>query len=296
MNMALTGGRRMVISDFIALMKPRIIVLLLITAYCAMVVAAGKLPSLALTAATLAGLGLSTGGAHAVNMWYDQDIDRVMRRTRNRPVAAGRMRGETALAFGIVTEAVSFGLLGWTVNWMAAAWSLAGFLFYVFVYTIWLKRRTPQNIVIGGAAGAFPPLVGWAAVTGQVSLAALIMFLIIFLWTPPHFWALALYKQEDYRSAGIPMMPVARGPQVTKWQSLGYSVALLGVSLLLYWTHVVTADYLVAAAVLGVAFIGYNLRSLLERAPQLAWAKKTFRFSLVYMALLFTAMVLTIPR
>lgn len=286
------GNRALaVVRDYVALTKPRIIVLLLITGYCAMVVAAGHLPGLGVSLVTMGGLALSTGGAHAVNMWYDRDIDKVMKRTRTRPVATGRMRPANALVFGIVTEVVSFVGLGLLVNWMAAVWSLSGFLFYVFIYTIWLKRRTPQNIVIGGAAGAFPPLVGWAAVTGQVSVAAVLMFLIIFLWTPPHFWALALYKQDDYRRAGIPMMPVVRGERATKVQSLVYSVLLLVSSILLYLTHVVDWVYLAVSIALGVAFIVYNVYLLMEEAPAVTWAKRTFKFSLVYMMVLFMAMV-----
>lgn len=287
-------GLLVTLADYVALMKPRIIVLLVITAYCAMIVAAGRVPGIWVTVWTLLGLSLSTGGAHAVNMWYDRDIDKVMRRTKMRPVASGRMRPETALIFGIVTEVVSFFLMGFFVNWMSAIWSLSGFLFYVFIYTMWLKRRTPQNIVIGGAAGAFPPLVGWAAVTGQVSLAAILMFLIIFLWTPPHFWALALYKQDDYKKAGIPMMPVVRGERTTKIQSLVYSILLLVASLLLYWTHVVNWLYLLIAVILGVTFIGYNIYLMGESAPGVFWAQRTFKFSLIYMAGLFFAMVIGI--
>lgn len=287
-------GRLSIVGDYVALMKPRIIVLLVITAYCAMVVAIGHVPPIGLTVNTLGALALSTGGAHAVNMWYDRDIDRLMRRTQNRPVASGRMRPRTALAFGIIAEGVSLVWLGFAVNGMAALWSLSGFLFYVFVYTMWLKRRTPQNIVIGGAAGAFPPLVGWAAVTGRVSVPALLMFLIIFLWTPPHFWSLALYKQEDYRRAGIPMMPVVRGDRATKRQSLFYSVLLLVTSVLFYATGVVNLIYLVTAIALGLAFIAYNIYLLKESFPEVTWAKRTFRFSLIYMTLLFLAMVVGI--
>ena len=287
---------RRTLADYVVLTKPRIIVLLVITAYCAMVVAGGKVPHVGLTLVTIIGLAMSTGGAHAVNMWYDRDIDQLMERTKRRPVAAGRMDPVNALVFGIVLELVSFIGLGLLANWMAAAASLAGFLFYVFVYTIWLKRRTPQNIVIGGAAGAFPPLVGWAAVTGQVGVAAWLMFLIVFLWTPPHFWSLALYKQDDYKRAGIPMMPVVRGERTTKIQSLLYSVLLLVASLFLYMTHVVNVVYLVAAIVLGVTFIGYNVYCWRERAPEVTWAKRTFKFSLIYMMLIFVAMVVAVPH
>lgn len=282
------------LSDYLALTKPRILLLLLITGGCAMVVARGALPPLAVLLPTLAGLALSCGGANAINMWYDRDIDPIMARTQRRPIPAGRLRPEAALAFGIACQAASLLLLGLMVNWLAAGLSLAGFVYYVFIYTMWLKRRTPQNIVIGGGAGAFPPLVGWAAVTGGVGIAAVLMFLIIFMWTPPHFWSLALYKDEDYRRAGIPMMPVARGWQTTKWQSLLYSVLLLGASLLLYFTGVVGALYLYVALVLGLVFIAYSLVLLREPAPEVKWAKRTFRFSLLYLTALFVVMVVNV--
>ncbi|HVB08837.1 MAG TPA: heme o synthase [Bacillota bacterium] len=289
----LTLGRRL--SDYLALTKPKIIVLLLITGACAMLVAkGGGVPGPRLLLVTLLGLGLSCGGANAMNMWYDRDIDPIMNRTRNRPIPSGRMRPGAALTFGIAAQVASILLLGLLVNWLAAVLSLAGFVYYVFIYTMWLKRRTPQNIVIGGGAGAFPPLVGWAAVTGQVGIAALLMFLIIFMWTPPHFWSLALYKDEDYRRAGIPMMPVVRGWQTTKWQSLAYSVLLLAASMLLYWTGVVGLLYLVAAVVLGAVFIGYSLVLLREPKPEVKWAKRTFRFSLLYLTAIFAVMVLNV--
>ncbi len=280
------------LGDYVALTKPRIVLLLLITGACAMAVAKSGLPAPRLLLLTLLGLGLSCGGANAVNMWYDRDIDPVMVRTQRRPIPAGRIQPRAALAFGIAAQAASLLILGAFVNPLAALLSLTGFVYYVFVYTMWLKRRTPQNIVIGGGAGAFPPLVGWAAVTGGVGVAAILMFLIIFMWTPPHFWSLALYKDEDYRRAGIPMMPVARGWQTTKSQSLAYSVLLLCASVLLYWTGVVGLLYLFAAMVLGMVFIGYSLVLLREPAPEVKWAKRTFRFSLLYLTAIFTVMVL----
>lgn len=276
---------------YVELTKPGIVLWLLITAYCAMVVAHRGVPGIGVTIFTLLGLGLSAGGAHAVNMWYDRDIDRVMRRTRRRPVVTGRVSPGHALTFGIACGLVSFLGMGLMVNWLAAAASLGGYLFYVFVYTIWLKRRSAQNIVIGGAAGAFPPIVGWAGATGHLGIAPGLMFLLIFMWTPPHFWSLALYKQEDYRNAHIPMMPIVRGSQATKVQSLVYAILSLAVSVTLYLTHTVSLVYLVAAIVLGLVFVGYNVRLLRESDGELAWAKKTFRFSLIYIAALFVAMV-----
>lgn len=279
------------IRAYVELTKPGIVLWLLITAFCAMVVAHRGLPPIGVIVFTLLGLGMSAGGAHAVNMWYDRDIDKIMRRTRKRPVVTGRVSPQNALIFGIACGTVSFVGMGVLVNWLAAASSLGGYLFYVFVYTMWLKRRSAQNIVIGGAAGAFPPIVGWAGATGHLGIAPGLMFLLIFMWTPPHFWALALYKQDDYRNAHIPMMPIVRGSHATKVQSLIYAVLSMMVSVTLYLTHTVGRVYLAAAVVLGLAFILYNVRLLREPPTELTWAKKTFRFSLIYIAALFVAMV-----
>jgi protoheme IX farnesyltransferase len=284
------------LGDYAALTKPRIIALLLLTCACAMVVARGGLPDPLRALATLAGLALSSGGANAVNMWYDRDIDAVMERTRWRPLPSGRLAPEAALAFGVACEIAAVALLGFVVNWPAALLAFGGFVYYVFVYTMWLKRRTPQNIVIGGGAGAFPPLVGWAAVTGRLSVAAALLFLIIFLWTPPHFWSLALYKDSDYRRAGVPMMPVVHGWRATKRQALVYAALLLCASLLLYRTHTVGLLYLAAAAVLGVGFLVVTVGLYAEQAPAVTWAKRTFRYSLLYLTVLFGAMVLSVRR
>ncbi len=276
---------------YVELTKPGIVLWLLITGYCAMVVAHHGFPGVGVTIFTMVGLAMSAGGAHAVNMWYDRDIDQIMKRTQKRPIVTGRVSAGNALAYGIALGAVSFIGMGLLVNWLAASASLAGYLFYVFIYTFWLKRRSPQNIVIGGAAGAFPPIVGWAAMTGHVSVAAVLMFMLIFMWTPPHFWSLALYRQEDYRNAHIPMMPLVRGPKSTKVQSLIYTVLLLAVSIALFLTHTVGYIYLGAAILLGLAFILYNIQLLREPSSELVWAKKTFHFSLIYIAALFVAMV-----
>ena len=281
---------------YLALSKPRILVLLLITALCAMVVAQGGVPPLFRTLWALAGLGLSCGSANAVNMWFDRDIDRVMHRTQGRPLPTGALRPGEALAFGIAGQVVAFAVLYLWVGGLAALLSLAGYVYYVGIYTVWLKRRTPQNIVIGGGAGAFPPLVGWAAVTGHLSWAAWLMFLIVFLWTPPHFWALALYRQDDYERAHIPMMPVVRGERATKGQSLVYAVLLVAASVALYATHVVGVVYLVVALGLGVGFVAVNVRLLGERLPDVTWARRAFQFSLAYLTLVFGAMVLDVPR
>lgn len=287
---------RATIKAYSELMKPGILVLLLITGYCAMVVAAGGAPSIGLSLVTMVGLALSTGGAGAINMWYDRDIDAVMRRTQRRPIPSGRVSAKNALIFGIVTQVVSFLLLGLAANWLTAIVSLGGFIYYVFIYTMWLKRSTPQNIVIGGGAGAFPPLVGWAAVTGHIGLPAVIMFLIVFFWTPPHFWALALYKQDDYRKANIPMMPVVKGDRFTKTQSLMYAVVLLGTTVWLYFTGTVGMVYLVVSTLLGLGLIGFCILQFMEQKPKFLWARRTFFYSLAYLGVLFAAMVLDVHR
>ena len=280
--------------DYLSLTKPGIVLWLVITAYCAMVVGYHGVPPIGITVWMVVGLGLSAGGAHAVNMWYDRDIDPLMQRTQDRPVAAGRIPAHHALWVGVAMGVAAVAILGWGINWLTAAAALSGYLFYLFVYTVWLKRRTPQNIVIGGAAGAFPPLVGWAAATGHLGWAPLLMFLVIVLWTPPHFWALALYRQEDYRRAGIPMMPVVRGGAPTKRSMILYAVLLLVASVLLFFTRVVGDLYLVAAMVLGILFVLANVRLLREPDAAVAWAKRTFGFSLIYVVALFGAMVFSI--
>jgi protoheme IX farnesyltransferase len=280
------------LGDYVQLTKPRIVLLLVITAYCAMVVAAHGLPPFFLSLYALLGLALSAGGAHAVNMWYDRDIDALMARTNDRPVPQGKIPAARSLALGIGLMAVSLLLLLVAVNVLTALLALGGFLYYVLVYTVWLKRSTPQNIVIGGGAGAFPPLIGWAAVTGQIGLAAVLMFLIIFLWTPPHFWSLALYRQDDYRRAGVPMMPVARGERATKLQMVAYTALLPAASAALYFTGAVGAAYLAVALALSAGFLAVTLALLRERAPETKLARRAFGFSLLYLTVLFAAMVL----
>lgn len=281
------------LKDYLSLTKPRIIVLLAITAYCAMIVASRRLPPIGVTMNTLLGLSLSVAGAHAINMWFDQDIDGVMNRTRNRPIPAGRMPAKDALTFGICLEALSIGWLLSYVNPEAALYSFLGFLFYVLVYTVWLKRRSPQNIVIGGAAGSFPPLVGWMAVSPHPSLVPWLMFGTIFLWTPPHFWALALYKREDYQRAGIPMLPIVSGEQKTLRQMVIYAALLIPMSLSLYWAWPALGMlYLVLASALGLWFLRATLRLFLHLPA--ARPQTVFFSSLLYMAGIFTAMVMGI--
>jgi protoheme IX farnesyltransferase len=279
-----------VVRDYLVLTKPGVMVLLLVTTLCAMLVAAQGVPSLWTLFWTLVGGALASGGAGAINHYVDRDIDAIMTRTRRRPLPAGRVAPEYALLFGIVLSVLAVYVLTAFVNPVAAVLSLSGNLFYVFVYTIWLKRITPQNIVIGGAAGAVPPLVGWAAVTGQVSVPALLMFLLVFAWTPPHFWALALYKRGDYAAAGVPMLPAVRGEEETRRQILAYTVAMVLASLLFYPLGVLGVPYLVAAMVLGARFLWLVARLYRERSDQLA--KRVFLYSMQYLGLLFAAMVI----
>jgi protoheme IX farnesyltransferase len=283
-------GLRRVVADYVALTKPRVQSLLLLTTVAAMLVAGD--PSLELVLLTCLGGYLSAGGAGAVNHWYDRDIDVRMARTADRPVAAGRVAPGAALAFGCTLSALSFLLLSLTVNVLAASLALAGFLGYVLVYTVWLKRRTPQNIVIGGAAGAIPPLVGWAAVEGSLSGTALYLFAIIFFWTPPHFWALSLLMQGEYAKVGVPMMPVVRGEAETRRQILLYSVLLYAITQLPFCAGGFGGIYLVASLVLGAAFIGGAV-VLYRRADRVS-ALRLYLFSLAYLAALFAAMVVDV--
>jgi protoheme IX farnesyltransferase len=277
--------------DYVTLTKPRIMSLLLLTGLCGMIVGAGGLPPLWLVATTMLGLALACGGASALNHVLDADIDRLMgKRTRSRPVAAGRISASYALEFGLALSALSFVLLAGIVNVLTALLALSGILFYVLIYTKLLKRSTPQNIVIGGAAGAIPPLVGWAAATGSLTLPALVLFAVVFLWTPPHFWALALLIKRDYANAGVPMLPVVRGERETVKEILLYTAALVAFTLAPALWGQFGVVYLVAAAVLGAVFLGlaWNLRR--ERTP--ARAALLFHYSLVYLAALFVAMAL----
>jgi protoheme IX farnesyltransferase len=279
------------VRDYVTLTKPRIMTLLLLTGLCGMFVGARGVPSAGLIAVTMVGLALACGGASALNHVLDRDIDRLMgERTRTRPVAADRIPPSRALEFGLALSAFSFVLLASTVNVLTAALALIGNLFYVLVYTRWLKRATPQNIVIGGAAGAVPPLVGWAAATGNLTLPALWLFLIVFLWTPPHFWALALLIRRDYEAARIPMLPVVRGERETARQIVLYSVVLVGATLVPFLWGTLGLVYLVTALALGCAFLWLALKLWRERTPRRAAA--LFHYSLLYLALLFVAMAL----
>jgi heme o synthase len=274
--------------DYVTLTKPRIMSLLLLTGAAGMFVGAQGVPPLGTFAVTMAGLALACGGSSALNHVLDRDLDRLMRRTGHRPVAEERVTPERALEFGLTLMAFSFVLLASLVNVLTAALALVGGLFYVLVYTRWLKRSTPQNIVIGGAAGAVPPLVGWAAATGNLTLPALFLFLIVFFWTPPHFWALALVIKRDYAAARVPMLPVVRGDDETAKQIVWYSIVLVGVTLLPFAWHTAGVAYLAAALLLGALFLRFAWR--LRRETTTARAGVLFHYSLLYLALLFVAL------
>jgi heme o synthase len=273
--------------DLGTLTKPKVQSLLLLTTICAMEVAGS--PSAETVILACLGGALSAGGAGAINHVYDRDIDARMGRTANRPIAAGRITPAFGVAFGLTLCAASFVLLATTVNTLAACLALSGFLGYVGVYTMWLKRATPQNIVIGGAAGAVPPLVGWAAATGGLSGEAIYLFAIVFFWTPPHFWALSLLMKDEYAKVGIPMLPVVRGERETRRQILLYTFLLYAVSQLPFCAGGMGGIYLVGSLVLGALFIGGAVR-LVRRADRRS-ALKLYLFSLLYLALLFGVMV-----
>jgi heme o synthase len=275
-----------VLRDYLTLTKPKVQSLLLFITVTTMYVAGD--PSIGLVFLTCLGGALSAGGAGAINHAVDRDIDRKMTRTADRPVASGRVSPRAAIAFGVLLGCASFALLSLTVNPLAAALSLSGLLGYVFVYTLWLKRATPQNIVIGGAAGAVPPLVAWAAVTGGLSGMSLYLFAIVFFWTPPHFWALSLLMKDDYAKAGVPMLPVVRGEAETRRQILLYTVLLYAVTQLPFCAGGLGVSYLVASMTLGAIFIYCAVRLL--RSAERRWALRTYLYSLSYLALLFLAM------
>ena len=280
---------RDVVLDYISLAKPRIIPLLLITALGGMMMAQRGWPSTGLVLLTLLGGALAAAGAGAINCWIDRDLDREMLRTRRRPLPDGRIVPSHALLFGIVLGLASFVLLAFWVNVLAATLAISGLLFYVFVYTLWLKRSTVQNIVIGGAAGAVPPLVGWAAVTHRVDLTAIYLFAVIFLWTPPHFWALALRLRGDYARARVPMLPVVRGDQVARRQILAYTLLLVAVTLAVVLTGILGLVYLAGAVLLGSLFVGLAVLNL--RSTRQHWSRWLFDYSIAYLGLLFAVMV-----
>jgi protoheme IX farnesyltransferase len=278
--------------DLIALTKPAIMSLLLVTALGGMFLAAGGVPPFHLVLATMLGGAFASGGASALNHYFDRDIDERMRRTARRPLPGHRVSPRVAIAVGVVLNVLAFALLALVANLLAAILAIVGTLFYIFVYTLWLKRTTVQNIVIGGAAGAIPPLVGWAAVANNVDLPALYLFAIVFFWTPAHFWALALLIRDDYDRAGIPMLPVVHGDRAAQWGILLYATALVPLSVLLFLTRYVGIVYLFAALILGVVFVGYAVRLLRAAATrQRSVARGVYLYSLLYLALLFVAIM-----
>jgi protoheme IX farnesyltransferase len=283
------------LGDWLQLMKPRVVTLVVFTGLIGLLIAPGHLhPVLAVIA--LLCIAIAAGAAGAINMWYERDIDALMRRTRNRPLPAGRIEPGEALGFAVVLGGGSVVVMFLATNAVAAGLLVASIGFYVFVYTIWLKRRTPQNIVIGGAAGAFPPVIGWAAVTGSVDALPLLLFAIIFCWTPPHFWSLALFANSDYERAGVPMLPAVAGARETRRQILIYTVALAALSLAPWFAGLAGLVYAVAAAALGAGFVWHAWRVWTDQADRSgasglsdAPAKLSFRYSIAYLFALFTA-------
>ena len=277
------------IGDFFALLKPRVMTLVVFTGFAGLAIAPGQIHPL-LASVGIFCIALASGAAGAINMWYDRDIDAVMERTRDRPIPKGRVEPAEALTFGVILSVFAVMMMFLATNAVAAGLLGTAVLFYVFVYTVWLKRRTSQNIVIGGAAGAFPPTIGWAAVTGDVGVEAAILFALIFFWTPPHFWALALYRSQDYSAAGVPMLPVVRGAQATKWYILGYTVILMPLALmpcifgLTSWVF-----YGAIAGILSGIFIFSALSVLKDETDRSA--KRMFRFSIFYLFALFALLV-----
>ena len=276
------------ISAWFALLKPRVMSLVVFTGLAGLLAAPGDIHPL-LGAIAILCIAVGAGAAGAINMWYERDIDAIMARTSRRPLVKGLMAPEEALAFGVILSILSAMLMGLAVNWVAGALLAAANGFYVFVYTMWLKRRTPQNIVIGGAAGAFPPMIGWAAVTGDVSLPSIALFALIFLWTPPHFWALALYSAKDYQRAGIPMLPVVAGRKATGRQIFLYSSVLLPVAVLPTFFGMAGWLYGGAAVVLSLLFMACAAAILRDRSDRSA--RRTFGFSILYLFLLFLLLI-----
>ena len=277
------------VGDFFALLKPRVMSLVVFTGFAGLMVAPGEIHPL-LAAVAIFCIALASGAAGAINMWYDRDIDAVMERTRERPIPTGRVEPAEALTFGVILSAFAVMMMFLATNAVAAGLLAAAVLFYVFVYTVWLKRRTPQNIVIGGAAGAFPPAIGWAVVTGNVGIEAVILFALIFFWTPPHFWALALYRSKDYAAAGVPMLPVVRGARATKWQMLAYTVLLLPLTLMPCIAGFASwVLYGSAAGILSGVFILSALYVLTDETDRSA--KRMFGFSIFYLFALFGLLV-----
>jgi protoheme IX farnesyltransferase len=279
------------VRDYVALLKPRVMSLVVFTGFVGLALAPGALHPLLAAVAVLC-IATGAGAAGAINMWYDRDIDAVMRRTRSRPIPAGRVAPEEAVGFGVALALAAVAVMGLAVNWAAAALLALAIGFYVFVYTAWLKRRTPQNIVIGGAAGAFPPMIGWAAASGGLDWPAVALFLLIFLWTPPHFWALALYSDGDYAKAGVPMLPVVAGRRTTRRQVFAYSLLMLPAALLPWLLGAVGTTYAAGAALLSALFVLCAWQVLRAGdSPAQPEARRMFGYSIFYLFALFGLML-----
>lgn len=279
------------VSDYYSLLKPKVMSLVVFTGFAGLWVAPGAAelhPVLAITA--MLSLAINAGAAGAINMWFDRDIDAMMKRTKNRPLPLGKIDPDEALSYGIVLSVLSVMTMGIALNWTAAFLLAFANIFYVVIYTMWLKRSTPQNIVIGGAAGAFPPMIGWAAVTGDITLASIALFAIIFFWTPPHFWALALFANEDYKRAKVPMLPVTHGEKHTKIQMLVYSLLMIPVSLSPYYFDVAGMGYFVTALLLSLFFLYTAIRVLMDKTYKSA--KLMFGYSVFYLFAIFLALMI----
>ena len=280
------------LEDFLSLLKPRVMSLAIFTSVCGLLLAPNKIHPFLIFVAILC-ISIGAGASGAINMWYDQDIDGLMVRTKGRPIPQGKISALDALGFGTILAIISVLVLGLAVNYFAAFLLFFSIFFYIFIYTIWLKRRTPQNIVIGGAAGAFPPVIGWACSTGDISVFPLILFLIIFMWTPPHFWALALYKDIEYSKAKVPMLPVVKGKKITKMQIMIYSMILFAVTTLPFLLEFSGLIYIIAASILNTYFCYLSFRLLKSSDnDELSYAPKLFKFSILYLYCIFSFLVI----
>lgn len=280
------------LEDFLSLLKPRVMSLAIFTSVCGLLLAPNQIHPFLIFVAILC-ISIGAGASGAINMWYDQDIDGLMVRTKGRPIPQGKISALDALGFGTILAIISVLVLGLAVNYFAAFLLFFSIFFYIFIYTIWLKRRTPQNIVIGGAAGAFPPVIGWACSTGDISIFPLILFLIIFMWTPPHFWALALYKDIEYSKAKVPMLPVVKGKKITKMQIMIYSMILFAVTTLPFLLEFSGLIYIIAASILNTYFCYLSFRLLKSSDnDELSYAPKLFKFSILYLYCIFSFLVI----
>ena len=283
---------RSTVGDYISLLKPRVMLLAVFTSLCGLWVAPTSIHPF-LFVLSIFCISLGAGAAGAINMWFDRDIDSLMERTKKRPIPVGKIEAENALGFGVMLSVTSVLILGLSVNYLAAFLLAFSIFFYIFIYTIWLKRRTPQNIVIGGAAGAFPPVIGWVCSTGQLDIYPLILFLLIFIWTPPHFWALALYKDIEYSKAKVPMLPVVSGQRNTKIQILIYSVLLLIVSAMPYFFNYAGVFYLMTSIILGCIFLYLAFKTFQsDDKKKTPFAPSLFKFSIIYLYLIFSSLVI----